>query len=54
MINNGSESLNNMFKIARQLSVYAIIENTWLKCVKWFYKRQEIIAAWEAQGLMFS
>jgi hypothetical protein len=39
MTSNGSESLNNMFRIATQLSVCAIIENTWHKCVEWFYKR---------------
>jgi hypothetical protein len=39
MTSNGSESLNNMFRIARQLSVYAIVENTWHKCIEWFYKR---------------
>jgi hypothetical protein len=54
MTNNGSESLNNVFRIARQLPVCAIVENTWHKCVEWFYKRREIIAAWEAQGLVFS
>jgi hypothetical protein len=26
----------------------------WHKCVEWFYKRQEVTAAWEAQCLMFS
>jgi hypothetical protein len=45
MTSNGSESLNNVFKIARQLSICAIVENTWHKCVEWFYKRREIIAA---------
>jgi hypothetical protein len=54
MISNGSKSLNNVFRIARQLSVCAIVENTWHKCVEWFYKRRELIAAWEAQGLVFS
>jgi hypothetical protein len=52
MTNNGSESLNNVFRIARQLSVCAIVENTWHKYVEWFYKRREITAAWEAQGLV--
>jgi hypothetical protein len=28
MISNGSESLNNVFRIARQLPVCAIVENT--------------------------
>jgi hypothetical protein len=54
MINNGSESLNNVFRIARQLSVCAIVENMWHKCVECFYKRREIAAAWEAQGMVFS
>jgi hypothetical protein len=53
MINNGTESLN-VFRIARQLPVCAIVENTWFKCVEWFYKRREITAAWETQGLVFS
>jgi hypothetical protein len=43
-----------MFKIVRQLLVYAIIDNTWHKCVEWFYKRQEVTTTWEAQDLVFS
>jgi hypothetical protein len=35
--NYGSESLNNVFRIARQLPICAIVENTWHKCVEWFY-----------------
>jgi hypothetical protein len=54
MTSNGSESLNNVFRIARQLPICAIIENTWHKCVEWFYNRREVKAAWEAQGLVFS
>jgi hypothetical protein len=54
MTNNGSESLNNVFRTARQLSVCAIVENIWHKFVEWFYKRREITAAWESQGLVFS
>jgi hypothetical protein len=54
MTRNRSESLNNVFRIARQLPVCAIVENTWHKCVEWFYKRREITAAWEAQGMVFS
>jgi predicted sugar kinase len=54
MTNNCSETLNNVFRIARQISVCAIVENTWHKCVQWFYKRQEITTTWEIQGLMFS
>jgi hypothetical protein len=33
MTSNGSESLNNIFRIAIQLPICAIIENTWHKCV---------------------
>jgi hypothetical protein len=40
MRSNGSESLNNVFKIVRQLLICAIIENTWHKCVEWFYQRR--------------
>jgi hypothetical protein len=54
MTSNGSETLNNVFRIARQLLVCAIIENMWHKCVEWFYKCREITTAWEAQGLVFS
>jgi hypothetical protein len=54
MTSNGSESLNNVFRIARQLPICAIVENTWHKCVEWFYQRRQIAAAWEAQGLVFS
>jgi hypothetical protein len=54
MISNGSESLNSVFRIAIQLLVCAIVENTWHKCVEWFYKYREVAAAWEAQGLIFS
>jgi hypothetical protein len=54
MPSNGSESLNNVFRIAIQLPICAIVENTWHKCVEWFYQRRQIAAAWEAQGLVFS
>jgi hypothetical protein len=54
MISNGSESLNNVFRIARQLPVCAIVKNTSHKCVEWFYQHRQITAAWEAQGLVFS
>jgi hypothetical protein len=36
MTSNDSESLNNMFRITRQLPVCAIVENMWHKCVEWF------------------
>jgi hypothetical protein len=52
MTSNSLESLNNMFRIARQLLVCAIIEKLH-KCVEWFYKRPEVAVAWEAQGLIF-
>jgi hypothetical protein len=54
MTSNDLELLNNVFRIARQLLVCTIIENTWHKCVEWFYKRREVAAAWEVQGLVFS
>jgi hypothetical protein len=54
MSNNGSKSLNNVFRIARQLPVYAIVVNTWHKCVECFHKRQKVTAVWEAQGPVFS
>jgi hypothetical protein len=54
MTSNSSKSLDNVFRIARQLPVCAIVENTWHKCVEWFYKRREVAAAWETQGLIFS
>jgi hypothetical protein len=54
MTSNGSESLNIVFRIARQLPVCAIVENTWCKCVEWFYQRRQITAAWEARDLVFS
>jgi hypothetical protein len=54
MTSNGSESLNNMSRIARQLSVCAIIKNTCHECVEWFYKCRKVTASWEIQGLMFS
>jgi hypothetical protein len=54
MTNNGLGSLNNVFRIARQLSVCAIIENTCHKYVEWFYNRREVVAVWEVQVLVFS
>jgi hypothetical protein len=54
MISNGSESLNNVLRIARQLPICVIVENTWHKCLEWLYKRREIAATWEVQGLVFS
>jgi hypothetical protein len=41
MTSNGSESLNNVFRLARQFPICAIVENMWHKCVEWFYKRRE-------------
>jgi SWIM zinc finger len=40
MISNGSESLNRIFKICRCLSVVAIVEGTWYKCINWFDERR--------------
>jgi hypothetical protein len=54
MTSNGSESLNNVFRIARQLPVCAIVEKTWHKYVEWFYNRREVTVVWEAQGPVFS
>jgi hypothetical protein len=54
MISNDSESLNNVLRIAREYLICVIVENTWHKCVEWFYKRQEVAAAWETQDLVFS
>jgi predicted sugar kinase len=54
MTSNGSESLNNVFRIARYFLICAIIENTWHKCVEWLYKCREITGVWEVQGLIFS
>jgi hypothetical protein len=50
MISNGSESLNSVFRIARQLLVCAVVENTWHKGVEWFYKHREVVAAWKAKA----
>ncbi|XP_078177055.1 uncharacterized protein LOC144571584 [Carex rostrata] len=41
MISNGSELLNNAFKLCRRLPVTAIVEETFYKCVKWFVDRKE-------------
>jgi hypothetical protein len=54
MTSNNSESLNNVFKIVRQLPICDIIENTWHRCVKWFNKRREVAAVWKTQDLVFS
>jgi hypothetical protein len=40
MTSNGSKSLNNVFMIARQLPVCAIVENIWHKRVEWFYQHR--------------
>jgi hypothetical protein len=34
MTSNDLKSLNNVFRIARQLSISAIIDNAWHKCVE--------------------
>jgi hypothetical protein len=48
MTSNGLESLNNVFRIIRQLLICAIVEKMWHKCVEWFYNHREAAAAWEA------
>jgi predicted RNA-binding protein len=40
MTSNGLESLNRIFKTCRYLSVVAIVEGTWYKCVNWFDERR--------------
>jgi hypothetical protein len=54
MTSNGSEVLNSVFRIARQLPVSAIVEKTYYKCVDWFVNRREAAVGWEATGLDFS
>lgn len=41
MTSNGSESLNNGFKYSSRLPVPAIVEETFLACLKWFVERRE-------------
>jgi hypothetical protein len=41
MISNTAESLNNVFKEARGLSICAIVEATYYKLLEWFNKRRE-------------
>jgi hypothetical protein len=40
MITNGPESLNNVFKEARELSVTSLVEITFYKSVKYFAERK--------------
>jgi hypothetical protein len=54
MTSNSSESLNNVFMIAKQLPICVIVKNMWHKYVEWFYNRREVTTAWEAQDLVFS
>jgi hypothetical protein len=54
MTSNGSEVLNSVFKMARQLPVCALVEKTFYKCVDWFVNRREAAFGWEATGLDFS
>ena len=46
MTTNGSESLNNVFRVARQLHVIAIVERTFYKVVNWYVKRGEVAQQW--------
>lgn len=41
MTSNGSESLNNVFRYSRRLPVPAIVEETFLVCLKRFVERRE-------------
>ena len=41
MTTNGSESLNNVFRMSRRLHVSAIVEDTFYKCNKWFVDRRK-------------
>ena len=41
MTTNGPESLNNIFKEARELPVTSIIEVTFYKCVRYFFERRK-------------
>jgi hypothetical protein len=40
MTSNGSEALNNVFRVERTLPIAAIMEGTWYKCAKWFDKKE--------------
>ena len=40
MTSNGSESLNNVFRLSRRLPMAAIVEETFSKCLEWFVERR--------------
>lgn len=40
MITNGSESLNNVFRLSRRLPMAVIVDDTLYKCNIWFVKRR--------------
>lgn len=41
MTTNGPESLNNVFKEARELPVTSLVEVTFYKCVRYFFERKQ-------------
>ena len=53
MTSNGSESLNNVFRVARQLPVCALVEKTFYKSVEWFHQRRKMAAEWQERNLQF-
>jgi hypothetical protein len=51
---NGPESLNNVFKEARELSVTSIIEITFYKSVKYFAERRTKVEQIICENLVFA
>jgi hypothetical protein len=54
MTTNGSESLNNVFRVARQLQVTAVVEHTFYKIVDWYFKRGQVAQQWLQNGMRYS
>jgi hypothetical protein len=54
MTSNGSESLNSVFRVVRQLPVSAIVDRTYYKVVDWFVKRREVAEKWNQNGMELS
>jgi hypothetical protein len=54
MTSNGSESLNHVFKTVQYLSIIAIVERTWYKCVSWFDERRNKSIALLNKGKLWS
>ena len=50
---NGSESLNNVYRVARQLPICAIVERTFYKAVEWYHQRRKVADEWHERGLQF-